>query len=241
MADNHAIYKNGAKELAHLNGLLDHVHGEARPHVDRQLVPHPRLALARRRAAFADDAALRRVPRGLDRARAGAGGLPRAERSTRTSATPRARGRRRRSRGANDNRTCGFRVVGHGRSQRVETRIPGGDVNPYLAFAALLAAGLHGIERGARAAAGARGERVRVRRRAVPVDAARGDRGARAGHDRARRARRRRRRPLPQLRAHRAAALRRGRHVLRARAAVRAWLSSPQDDGDARRMRTILG
>src|ERR1700719_1267261 len=45
-----------------------------------------------------------------------------------------------------DNRTCGFRIVGHGRSKRVETRIPGGDVNPYLAFAALLAAGLHGLE-----------------------------------------------------------------------------------------------
>ena len=47
-----------------------------------------------------------------------------------------------------DNRTCGFRIVGHGASQRVETRIPGGDVNPYLAFAALIAAGLHGIEAG---------------------------------------------------------------------------------------------
>jgi glutamine synthetase len=45
-----------------------------------------------------------------------------------------------------DNRTCGFRVVGHGPALRVETRIPGGDVNPYLAFAALLAAGLYGIE-----------------------------------------------------------------------------------------------
>ena len=48
----------------------------------------------------------------------------------------------------NDNRTCGFRIVGDGRSRRVETRIPGGDVNPYLAFAALIAAGLDGIERG---------------------------------------------------------------------------------------------
>jgi glutamine synthetase len=47
-----------------------------------------------------------------------------------------------------DNRTCGFRIVGHGASKRVETRIPGGDVNPYLAFAALIAAGLHGIEAG---------------------------------------------------------------------------------------------
>jgi len=45
-----------------------------------------------------------------------------------------------------DNRTCGFRVVGHGASVRPETRIPGADANPYLAFAALLAAGLYGIE-----------------------------------------------------------------------------------------------
>ena len=45
-----------------------------------------------------------------------------------------------------DNRSCGFRLVGHGASQRIETRIPGGDVNPYLAYAALIAAGLRGIE-----------------------------------------------------------------------------------------------
>ncbi|MDQ1481097.1 MAG: glutamine synthetase [Actinomycetota bacterium] len=47
-----------------------------------------------------------------------------------------------------DNRTCGFRVVGHGSSFRLESRIPGGDVNPYLAYAATIAAGLHGIENG---------------------------------------------------------------------------------------------
>jgi glutamine synthetase len=45
-----------------------------------------------------------------------------------------------------DNRTCAFRVVGHGHSVRVECRIPGGDVNPYLAVAALVAAGLRGVE-----------------------------------------------------------------------------------------------
>jgi glutamine synthetase len=45
-----------------------------------------------------------------------------------------------------DNRTCALRVVGHGPSLRVECRIPGGDVNPYLANAALIAAGLHGVE-----------------------------------------------------------------------------------------------
>jgi glutamine synthetase len=48
-----------------------------------------------------------------------------------------------------DNRTCGFRIVGHGQSRRVECRIPGADVNPYLGFAAVLAAGLDGIESGA--------------------------------------------------------------------------------------------
>ena len=45
-----------------------------------------------------------------------------------------------------DNRTCGFRVVGAGNALRVENRLPGGDCNPYLAFAAVLAAGIEGIE-----------------------------------------------------------------------------------------------
>ena len=45
-----------------------------------------------------------------------------------------------------DNRTCAFRVVGHGPSLRVECRVGGADLNPYLAAAALIAAGLHGIE-----------------------------------------------------------------------------------------------
>jgi glutamine synthetase len=47
-----------------------------------------------------------------------------------------------------DNRTCGLRVVGQGESLRVENRVPGGDVNPYLAIAAMIAAGLAGIDRG---------------------------------------------------------------------------------------------
>jgi glutamine synthetase len=45
-----------------------------------------------------------------------------------------------------DNRTAGFRVLGDGKGKRVECRIPGADANPYLAFAALIAAGLHGVE-----------------------------------------------------------------------------------------------
>jgi glutamine synthetase len=46
-----------------------------------------------------------------------------------------------------DNRTCSLRVVGHGASRRVECRLAGADVNPYLAIAALIAGGLHGVDR----------------------------------------------------------------------------------------------
>jgi glutamine synthetase len=45
-----------------------------------------------------------------------------------------------------DNRTCSMRVVGHGEGLRMENRLPGADVNPYLALAAMIAAGLHGID-----------------------------------------------------------------------------------------------
>jgi len=45
-----------------------------------------------------------------------------------------------------DNRTCGFRIVGHGEGCRVECRVPGADANPYLALAAVIAAGLWGVE-----------------------------------------------------------------------------------------------
>jgi glutamine synthetase len=45
-----------------------------------------------------------------------------------------------------DNRTCAMRVVGHGEALRVENRLPGADINPYLALSAMIAAGLHGID-----------------------------------------------------------------------------------------------
>ena len=45
-----------------------------------------------------------------------------------------------------DNRTCALRLVGHGQSLRLENRVPGGDVNPYLAVSAAIAAGLAGIK-----------------------------------------------------------------------------------------------
>ena len=45
-----------------------------------------------------------------------------------------------------DNRTCALRVIGHGQSLRPENRVPGGDVNPYLAISAIIAGGLYGVE-----------------------------------------------------------------------------------------------
>jgi glutamine synthetase len=47
-----------------------------------------------------------------------------------------------------DNRTAALRLVGKGESRRIENRIPGADVNPYLAYSAMLAGGLRGIEEG---------------------------------------------------------------------------------------------
>jgi glutamine synthetase len=45
-----------------------------------------------------------------------------------------------------DNRSCAVRLVGTGQSARMENRLPGGDVNPYLALSAMLASGLYGIK-----------------------------------------------------------------------------------------------
>jgi glutamine synthetase len=47
-----------------------------------------------------------------------------------------------------DNRTCAMRVIGHGQGLHIENRVPGADVNPHLAVAAMIAAGLHGLEAG---------------------------------------------------------------------------------------------
>ncbi len=68
-----------------------------------------------------------------------------------------------------DNRTAGFRLCGADtKAIRIECRIGGADLNPYLAFAALLAAGLAGIEEKLELEAGLR------RRRLSGQDAARG-------------------------------------------------------------------
>jgi len=146
MADNHTIYKNGAKEIAFLHGCA--ITFMAKPFEDwigNSCHIHSSLFRGEE-AAFATDDVL--FGRWL------AGQIACAKELAIFFA-PTINSYKRYAAGSwapttlawgNDNRTCGFRVVGHGNARRVETRIPGGDVNPYLAFAALIASGLHGIE-----------------------------------------------------------------------------------------------
>jgi glutamine synthetase len=146
MADRHVIYKNGAKEIAHLNGCSitfmakpDHTWIGNSCHLHASLWRDGENAFAGESEVFdgflagwiacARELGLFLAPTINSYKRYAAGSW---------APTTLAWG--------HDNRTCGFRIVGHGPSKRVETRIPGGDVNPYLAFAALIAAGLHGIE-----------------------------------------------------------------------------------------------
>jgi glutamine synthetase len=146
MADNHAIYKNGAKEIAHLNDCSitfmakpDHTWIGNSCHIHSSLWEQGENAFAGESDLFkqylaghiacARELAIFMAPSINSYKRYAAGSW---------APTTLAWG--------HDNRTCGFRIVGHGGSLRTETRIPGGDVNPYLAFAALIAAGLYGIE-----------------------------------------------------------------------------------------------
>jgi glutamine synthetase len=154
MADRHTIYKNGVKEIAHLRGQAVtfmakydakqagsslHLHASLwDPAGQRNLFAeqgtHPGSELFRSflagQLALAREFSLCYAPYVNSYKRYQAGSF---------APTRIAWGW--------DNRTCGFRVCGHGNALRVENRIPGADANPYLAFAATLAAGLHGIER----------------------------------------------------------------------------------------------
>ena len=146
MADNHVVYKNGAKELAHLNGCSitfmakpDHTWIGNSCHIHSSLWRGDESAFAGETAEFEGwlagqiaclkELAVFLAPNVNSYKRYAAGSW---------APTTLAWGR--------DNRTCGFRIVGHGSALRTETRIPGADANPYLAFAAIVAAGLHGIE-----------------------------------------------------------------------------------------------
>src|SRR5205814_1152406 len=146
MADNHVVYKNGIKEMAHQQGCSvtfmakpDHTWIGSSCHVHSSLWHDGRNTFDGESETFRQylagqiacmsELAIFIAPNINSYKRYAAGTW---------APTTLAWG--------HDNRTCGFRIVGHGQHLRTETRIPGADVNPYLAFAALLAAGLYGIE-----------------------------------------------------------------------------------------------
>lgn len=155
MADRHVIYKQAAKEIAIAQGCavtfmakLDEQLAGSSMHLHSSL-----WADGGARAAFDAPAAAGALP---DLCRWWLGGLMAHAQASTLLFAPYVNSYKRFRAGsfaptaiawAFDNRTAGFRVVGHGRSLRVECRIPGADANPYLAFAATLAAGLDGIAR----------------------------------------------------------------------------------------------
>ena len=149
--DNHSIYKTGAKEIAAQDGTS--ITFMAKPNAREGNSCHIHLSVRGQDGApvMADDG-----PYGLSKLGEHflAGQLA-ALRELTLCYAPNINSYKRYVPGSfaptavrwgPDNRTCALRLVGHGPSLRVENRVPGGDVNPYLAVAAMIAAGLHGID-----------------------------------------------------------------------------------------------
>ncbi len=149
--DNHSVYKTGAKEIAAQDGMA--LTFMAKPNLREGNSCHIHLSL---RTTEGAPIMAGQGPHGLSRlgehfvagqlaamrdlALAYAPNINSYKRFVPGSFAPTA------VRWGVDNRTCALRLVGHGLSLRVENRTPGGDVNPYLAVAAMIAAGLHGID-----------------------------------------------------------------------------------------------
>src|ERR1700680_580556 len=147
MADNHTIYKNGIKELAQQHGCSvtfmakpDHTWIGSSCHIHSSLWRGKDSAFAGESPVFRQYLA-GQVACSAELAVFLAPNINSYKRYAAGSWAPTTLA------WGYDNRTCGFRVVGHGNTLRVECRSPGADANPYLAFAALLAAGLEGIEK----------------------------------------------------------------------------------------------
>jgi glutamine synthetase len=151
-ADRHTIYKNGVKEIAFLNGISATFMAKPSEKAIGSSC-HIHTSLARGRvgggSAFVDG------EEETDTFRHFLGGMRAHIRDVALFVAPTVNSYKRYASESwaptsvswgRDNRTCGFRVVGHGQAHRIECRIPGADVNPYLCYAALLAAGLDGIE-----------------------------------------------------------------------------------------------
>ncbi|MGZ6694076.1 MAG: glutamine synthetase family protein [Solirubrobacteraceae bacterium] len=145
-ADQHVIYKNGAKEIAAQEGRSITFMAKYDEREGNSCHIHLSLRGADGATIFADDQQL------FDRFLAGMlGGL----RELTLFLAPNVNSYKRYAAQSfapttvawgHDNRTCALRVVGHGTGKRIECRVPGADVNPYLALSALIAAGLRGID-----------------------------------------------------------------------------------------------
>jgi glutamine synthetase len=152
-ADRHTIYKNGVKEIAFLNDIsASFMAKPSEKDIGSSCHIHQSLVGDDGKSAFVDDEGNE-----TDTFRHFLGGMRNHVRELALFIAPAINSYKRYAAESwaptsvswgRDNRTCGFRIVGHGQSRRVECRIPGADANPYLAFAALLAAGLDGIENG---------------------------------------------------------------------------------------------
>jgi glutamine synthetase len=146
-ADNHSVYKNGAKEIAALHGKSLTFMAKYNEREGNSCHIHMSLRGTDGAVVFEDQALFDRFVAGVQATMREftllyAPNINSYKRFQPGSFAPTAIAWGR------DNRTCALRVVGHGAGLRVENRVPGGDVNPYLAMAGMLAGGLHGIEEG---------------------------------------------------------------------------------------------
>ncbi len=145
-ADTHTIYKNGAKELASQEGYAITFMAKFNEREGNSCHIHLSLRGKDGTPVFAEQ------PELFDRFLAGQlAGL----RELTLCMAPNINSYKRFAEGSfaptavawgRDNRTCSLRVVGEGPAKRLESRLAGGDVNPYLAIAAMIAAGLHGVD-----------------------------------------------------------------------------------------------
>jgi glutamine synthetase len=146
-ADEHVIYKNGAKEIAAQEGMAITYMAKFDEREGNSCHIHLSLREGSTPLFAADDGPLEAFMAGLlatmrELTYFYAPNINSYKRFAAGSFAPTAVA------WGTDNRTCALRVVGHGAGLRVENRLPGGDVNPYLAVAAMMAGGLHGIREG---------------------------------------------------------------------------------------------
>jgi glutamine synthetase len=150
-ADNHMIFKNGVKELAYLNDLsASFMAKPAINQVGSSCHIHSSLWDKNGNSLMADSGRELSI-----NGRKWLAGIMDATKDLIYFWAPYVNSYKRFQKGSwaptaiawsYDNRTVGYRVVGRDESLRVESRIPGADVNPYLALAAIIAAGINGIE-----------------------------------------------------------------------------------------------